>query len=389
MSIDGQLATGESVAAFAGSLTDGFGKAQRRFVVDAIEGIRRSRSLNLKCVASALNEDVQIHATEKRLSRHLGDLRLADAVGQRLLERTTEYVGTHTLLVVRTDNLAKKYATAMRLLDSNDVLTVDDGYGVCDIFATDEGIGRFVPIHSTIWSRNAGDFVSDSEEVLKAVRSVAGATGGKGMFQGDKLVALRLPREKVKSINLVAGDAEVEYRRRAVSVSQLRRNCSKPYGGWAYRYDGDTGVEDRFFLHYGVTAIHLSDVSRRLSFVAVESDEVNAAFLSANDMRHSRWDTYKTVYTGLEAMEAAKAFRNYKDRFDLASFRVLTYERLRFLMLLLHAAIYYDLGVSQEGLRFVPSLRFRPHAGQHRRNFVLPKEHIPRSQFVRRTAWHY
>ena len=156
----------------------------------------------------------------------------------------------------------------------------------------------------------------------------------RGCSSATPLVALCLPREKVKSINLVDGDAEVEYRRRAVSVSQLRRNCSKPYGGWAYRYDGDTGVEDRFFLHYGVTAIHLPDVSRRLSLVAVESEEVNAAFLSANDMRHSRWDTYKTVYTGLEAMEAAKAFRNYKDRFDLASFRVLTYERLRFLMLL-------------------------------------------------------
>ena len=389
MGIDGQLATGESVAAFAGSLTDGLGKARHRFVVDAIEGIRRSRSLNLKQVAWALNEDVRIHATEKRLSRHLGDLRLADVVGRRLLERTTEYVGTHTLLVVRTYNLAKKYATAMRLLDSNDVLTVDDGYGVCDIFATDEGIGRCVPIHSTIWSRNAGDFVSDSDEVLKAVRSVAGATGGKGMFLGDSSVALRLPREKVKSINLVAGDAEVEHRRRLVPVSSLRRRCSKPYGGWVYRYDGDAGVEDRFFLHYGVTPVHLPDVSRRLSLVAVESDEVNEAFLIANDMRHSRWDTYKTVYTGLEGMEAARAFRDYKDGFDLASFRVLTYERLRFLMLLLHAAIYYDLGVSREGLRFVPSLRFRPHAGQHRRNFVIPKEQIPRSQFVRRTAWHY
>ena len=389
MSIDGRLATGESVAAFAGSLTDGLGKTRRRFVVDAIGGIRRSRSLNLKQVASALDEDVQIHATEKRLSRHLGDLRLADVVGKRLLERTTKYVGTHTLLVVETHNLAKKYATAMRLLDSNDVLTVDDGYGVCDIFATDKGIGRCVPVHSSIWSRNARDYVSDSEEVLKAVRSVAAATGGKGMFLGDSLVALRLPREKVKSLSFVDGDAKVEYRRRAVSVSHVRRICSKPYGGWVYRYDGDSGVEDRFFLHYGVTAIHLPDVSRRLSLVAVASDEVNEAFLIANDMRHSRWDTYKTVYTGLEAMEAAKAFRDYKDRFDLASFRVLTYERLRFLMLLLHAAIYYELGVSQEGLRFVPSLRFRPHAGQHRRNFVLPKEHIPRSQFVRRTAWHY
>lgn len=389
MSIDGRLATGESVAAFAGSLTDGLGKTRRRFVVDAIGGIRRSRSLNLKQVASALDEDVQIHATEKRLSRHLADLRLADVVGKRLLERTTKYVGTHTLLVVETHTFAKKYATAMRLLDSNDVLTVDDGYGVCDIFATDKGIGRCVPVHSSIWSRNARDYVSDSEEVLKAVRSVAAATGGKGMFLGDSLVALRLPREKVKSLSFVDGDAKVEYRRRAVSVSHLRRICSKPYGGWVYRYDGDTGVEDRFFLHYGVTAIHLPDVSRRLSLVAVASDEVNEAFLIANDMRHSRWDTYKTVYTGLEAMEAAKAFRDYKDRFDLASFRVLTYERLRFLMLLLHAAIYYELGVSQEGLRFVPSLRFRPHAGQHRRNFVLPKEHIPRSQFVRRTAWHY
>ena len=81
---------------------------------------------------------------------------------------------------------------------------------------------------------------------------------------------------------------------------------------------------------------------------------------------------HRTVYTWLKGIEAANAFRNYKTQFDLASFRVLTYDRLQTLMGILHATNHYELAVAQDGLYWEPKIRFRPHSGDHRRNYLIP-----------------
>ena len=382
------MVASESVPAFAESLTQGFGKVKRRFVADAITGIRRSRSLNLKRMACVLNEDVRIHATEKRLSRHLADTDLAALVRRQVLARAARVVGQRTLLVIHSYDLTKRYATRMRLR-SGEALRVADGYRVCDIVATDLWIGRCIPVYSRIWTRQAPDYVSDTEEFLKAVHTVAGATGGKGMFFGDERSACLLAGENLTSMSPIADDVEVEYRRKPFSVAFLRRHCRTPFGATAYWYDRDKDFEEQIFLHYGVIPIHLPSVSRRLSLLAVRSEKFAGGFLIANDMRHRREEIYNSVYSWLEGLEAGKAFRDYKAQFDLASFRVLTYERLRNLMTILHAANYYELAVDREGLAFEPSIRFRPHAGDHRRNYLIPSERVPRSRFVRPGPWQY
>ena len=378
----------ESVPAFAESLAREFGKVKHGFVADAITGIRRSRSLNLKCMARALNEDVQIHATEKRLSRHLADPDLAATIRRHVLARAARFVGQHTLLVIQLYDLTKPYATRMRLC-SGGALPVADGYRVCDIVATDMWIGRCIPVYSRIWPRRAPDDVNDAREFLDAVRTVAAATGGKGMFFGDELTACLLARENLTSMSPVADDVDVEYRKKPLSVAFLRRNCRTPFGASAYWYNRDKDFEEQLFLHYGAVPIHLPNLSRRLSLLAVKSEKFAGGFLIANGMRHRREEIYNSVYTWLEGLEAARAFRNYKAQFDLASFRVLTYERLQSLMAILHAANYYELAVAREGLSFEPRIRFRPHAGDHRRNYLIPRERVPRSQLVRPGPWRY
>jgi len=378
----------ESIPDFAGSLTGELGKVKRKFVVDAITGIRGSRSLNLKRMAKALSEDVQIHATEKRLSRHLGHPDLAATIGRHVLARAARFIGQHTLLVIQTYDLTKRYATRMRIREGG-VLGVSDGYRVLDIVATDMWIGRCVPVYSRIWPRHVPDDGNDALEYLTAVRAVAAATGGKGMYFGDERTACLLARENLTSMSPIADDVDVEYRKQTRSVLALRRNCRRPFGASAFRYDRQEDLEEHHFLDYGALRVRLPNLSRRLSLLAVESEWFGGGFLVANGMRHRREEIYNSVYTWFEGLEAARAFRDYKAQFDLGSFRVLTYERLQSLMAILHAAIYYELAVAREGLSFEPGVRFRPHAGDHPRNYLIPKERVPRSQLVRPGPWRY
>ena len=378
----------ECIPAFAESLTRELGKVKRKFVVDAITGIRRSRSLNLKCMARALNEDVQVHATEKRLSRHLGHPGLAATIRRHVLARAARFIGQHTLLVIQTYDLTKRYATRMRI-GHGGVLPVADGYRILDIVATDLWIGRCVPVYSRIWPRHAPDDGNDAGEFLRAVRTVAAATGGKGMYFGDERTACLLARQNLTSMSPIADDVEVEYRKKPRSVLSLRRNCRRPFGSSAFRYDRHKNLEEHLFLDYGAMRVRLPNLSRRLSLLTVESEWFGGGFLVANGMRHRREEIYNSVYTWFEGLEAASAFRDYKAQFDLASFRVLTYERLQSLMAILHAATYYELAIAREGLSFEPGIRFRPHAGDHPRNYLIPTERVPRSQLVRPGPWRY
>ena len=135
-------------------------------------------------MARALNEDVQIHATEKRLSRHLGHPDLAATIGA-CPGAGGPIHRQHTLLVIQLYDLTKRYATRMRLCEGG-VLPVADGYRVLDIVATDMSIGRCVPVYSRIWPRQAPDDGNDAGEFLKAVRTVAAADGREGQFFGDE-----------------------------------------------------------------------------------------------------------------------------------------------------------------------------------------------------------
>ena len=382
-------ATQESISDFTSSLSVGLGKVHSRFLRDAVTGIQRSQSLNLKEISRALGEDIDIHATEKRLSRNLADTSFTQALSERLLARAVRLVGPHTLLVVQSYSLAKKYASKMRLLHSADILRVSDGYQVCEIIATDLYIGRYIPVYSRIWSRQATGYVSDADEIMQAVRTVAAATGGNGMFYADQVVGSHLVRENINSINQVDDDLILEYRKQPATVATLIRKCPTTFGNTIYWYDKDTMTEEQVFVEYGVLPVHMVGTSRRLSLMTFKSVKGNTALLFANDMRHRHEELYNSLYTWLEGLEAGKAYLDYKEKFKPSSFRVLTYEKLQNLMTILQVAIYYESGVLHDGLPFEPSIRFRPHPGDHHRNYLIPDEKVPHSRFTRTGPWWY
>ena len=266
---------------------------------------------------------------------------------------------------------------------------MEDGYQVCDIIATDMYIGRYVLIYSKTWSRRATDYVSDADEILQAVRALAAATDGKGMFYGNELVGPQLALENIDSLSLIADDFVLKYRKQPATVSTLRRNCRTPFGSTVYRYNPDTKEEGQILIHYGAIPVHMDGTSRRLSLMAFKSPDVRGSFLIACNMRHRRREMYNALYTWLEGREASKAARRYKSGFNLASFRVVTYEKLQSLMTVLQATIYYESAVRQTGVSFESRIRFRPHPGKHHRDYLIPEDKIPHSRLTRAGPWQY
>ena len=101
------------IARFAGELSDGLGKVRSKFVRDMLVGIHQSRSVNLTEIARSLGEDIELHASHKRLSRNLARSELIDVVGSRMLASGAAQVTENSLLIVHCYNLVKRFATKM------------------------------------------------------------------------------------------------------------------------------------------------------------------------------------------------------------------------------------------------------------------------------------
>src|SRR5215207_1421461 len=97
---------------FASGLASLFSDSRRsRFVTDMLTGLISSGHVHLTAIARALPGMDNLHATEKRLSRHLGSEHWdASPLADELLRCSAALVSDDTLLVADTTDLAKLHA---------------------------------------------------------------------------------------------------------------------------------------------------------------------------------------------------------------------------------------------------------------------------------------
>jgi len=133
---------------YANDLAQGLGKVASKFVQDAVTGIYLAKSVNLTEIAHALDEDIAIHATQKRLSRNLGRANIRDAVSEALLTMAARRVHKDTTLNVHVRDLTKRYARKMQYLFSPEPSPVQNpnGYRICEVVACEPNSDRLTPI---------------------------------------------------------------------------------------------------------------------------------------------------------------------------------------------------------------------------------------------------
>ncbi len=84
--------------------------------------------------------------------------------------------------------------------------------------------------------------------------------------------------------------------------------------------------------------------------------------------------TLADIVTGDAKMqELVEANLAHKDEYDLSGFRVLTYDRLKTLMILLQASTFYEAIITRERRVEHELATLKPHPGDHPRNFLVPR----------------
>lgn len=385
------------------------GRVGFKFIRDMLVGIERAQSVNLTAITNALCEGIRPHATHKRLSRNLDNPELSQNFSDRLLKLGAAQVGKDTRLIVHMYELNKKYARKVEYLPSVEN-GESSGFRVCGIVANDIGSQNYVPLLASVWSEDVPGYVSDTEEIKKVLYRVSDATGNRGMFYfDDKSVddALLSPLLEEPSLNFVMwqrSDASVVYRNKTCSIQEVADSVETAYGKMMFKLvpkgvSGTSidariaGVEETalhsiasrnvtdldfdLFVHAGVTAIKSTEAGTSHRLIALKTknrligEVVVPLITSAEDLR-SRKALMGLVDSCLTIQDTLQAHHTLLERFDPASFRVLTYSRLQFLMSLLQAVMYYEVSVAEKVSVEDHQISSNPHDGDLDRTYYLP-----------------
>ena len=335
---------------FSGELCTNLGKVSSRFVEEAIFGISASGSVRLTEIGRALEEKIDLHATHKRLSRNLADEKLESALEERLLQLGSKRINPDTLLIVDPSDLQKKYAQKMEYLadvrDGSEKI-IGKGYWLCDVIGCEVGSNEITPLAQELWSQDAPDFNSENDQVISLVEKVRKATKRQGIIlfdRGGDRRELLIPWTKDITCRYMIrqrGDRHLLYKRKARSALELADTCKTPYATTILREK--EGEERAYFIHFGYLPVRLPECPNRPLWLVVVKGfgDKPLMILTTEPMRRNRKLLWWVVEAYVTRWRVEDTIRFIKQSYDFEDVRVLTYQRLKNMAVLVLCASYF------------------------------------------------
>ena len=364
------------------------GKVGEKFISSMLFGISRSGSLNLTDISKALNEKIRVHATHKRLSRNLENRELSANLADRLLRLGAEEVGPDTRLIIHLHGISKKYASKIEYLGKSERL-VDNGFRLCEIFASEPESETYVPLLVHVWSDQVPGYVSDAEEIQKTVLRVKAATSNRAAFYVDdqsfsyELFEPIMKDPEIKYVSLLQREeVQLLHKDKLYTVSELLEKAQTRYAKILYKLApegtvGESQTDVDVFFEVGALPVQLKSSERRLNFIALKGNsllgDTFTPVLTTKTNLRSRKLLMGLVEGWLSVQDIIGAHSAMRDSFRPENFRVLTYVRLQFLLTLLEAVIRYEVSVRGNVLIGGQRYASRPHDGKLDRTYLLPK----------------
>jgi hypothetical protein len=335
---------------FSGELCSDLGVVASRFVEEAIFGISSSGSVKLTEIGRALEEKIPLHATHKRLSRNLANPQLEHAVGRNILRLGARRIKENTLLIVDPSDIQKKYAQKMQYLaqvHDGSEKSVGNGYWLCEVVGCEVGSNEITPLAQQLWSQEAPDFISENEQILSLVKRVREATEKRGVLvydRGGDRRKLILPWTKDDSCRYMVrqrGDRHLLYRGAKANCLQLALSCKTPYAETLVKEK--EGEEEVYHIEFGFLPVRLPEYPARALWLVVVKGfgKEPLMILTTEPMRRNRKVLWRVVNAYITRWKVEETIRFIKQSYDFEDVRVLTYDRLRNMSVLVIGAAYF------------------------------------------------
>ena len=342
------------LAGFMGKVFTHFSKPARRFVEECIYGIQASGDTKLSSIVRAIDDDIRPIYTEKRLSRNLDDETLETSIADAVLKDGARSVRADTLLLVDPTEIRKEFAHAMEHVtlvrdasrsskEGRDVLV--NGYHGCMVAACRIGGRKTVPLALRLWSSRAPGFKGENDEVLKILKAVYAATGGKGVTVydrgGDRPAFYGYLIGNGRDFVIRLTGRNVLSWRGMHEASDLARECTMRH---AHHVTFDShGRECNVPVSFGAMPVRLPmHPEKELHMVVVKGfgrdPMMLITSLPVSGSFESQW---RVVDAYLSRWRVEETIRFVKQSYGFENIRVLSYARIRNMASLVLASAYF------------------------------------------------
>lgn len=336
------------IQSFMGIFLPHFSKPTGKFIEEIVYGIEASQDVKLSSISRSLGEDILLKKTEERLSRHLAEEGLGDKINSIVAKDAAWRVKEDTLLIIDPTDIRKEYASSMEYLDrvrDGSEGELANGYWSCLAMACDVGKRRVIPLHQRLWSAQAPGFGSENHQIQEILDTIRESTEGAGIYVMDRGAdRARLFNyfldNRLRFIIRLVGTRHLVCRGQKRTVTDLARGCSRSYRETVVREQ--EGKEKKYHLEYGFRVVRMPGRDEELYLVVVHGFGEEPLMLLTNlPLKHGKKRLWFVVRGYLSRWLVEEAIRFIKQSYQLEDLRVLTYERLKNLVALVLAAVYF------------------------------------------------
>lgn len=318
------------------------------FLGDMLYGLQASKDVKLSCIGRGLDEDILPKKTEERLSRNLVRKGIDEGICRAIAKEGAKHVGKDTLVVIDPTDIRKLYARKMPYLATirdGSKKELGPGYWACAAVACESGGRRIVPLHLRLWSCEAPEFTSENDEIAAVVAAVSGAAKKRGIYVidrgGDRMTFFTYFLDNVLHfIVRLVGDRTLLWHNRPFLADRLASKCRMLHAETIRRETEDG--EKCYEIQYGVMPVRLPDRDEPLRLVVVrgfgEKPMLLLTDLASTDARQSLW---QVVEGYLSRWRVEDAIRFIKQSYRLEDIRLLDYTRLKNMMAIVLATVFF------------------------------------------------
>ena len=157
---------------FSEAISDGLTRPELKFISQLIYGMLAAQSCHLSKIARVLGENISLKKTIDRLSRNLSVFKDRDKLLDNAVNKHKSCLSSTTVLLVDGGDITKPCSPKMQYIGRvHDGSTggCGDGYWTLSVTALTPEKKMPIGVYSTVYSASEPGFVSEDDEVIKAL----------------------------------------------------------------------------------------------------------------------------------------------------------------------------------------------------------------------------
>jgi len=203
---------------------------------------------------------------------------------------------------------------------------------------------EITPLYGELYSQNAKDFLSENHEIKKAMDKVSKACDKRGVWVIDRgeIYDELVPKEKgLRFIIRQKGDRHLLFGKGKLSTLAIAHSCPLPYATTIMREE--KGQEKVYHLEYGFRPVRLPEhPDEKLWLLVVKGfGEKPMMLLTDIPLRRNREVLWWVLSAYLTRWRIEETIRYAKQCYNVEDVRVLAYERLRNMVVLVTCAMFF------------------------------------------------